>query len=52
MTTPRWRFPAAAVIILLGATSAVRRQAPRPMGLVDLLNIPRLGDPQLAPKRR
>jgi dipeptidyl aminopeptidase/acylaminoacyl peptidase len=48
MTTSRWRFPVAAVIILFGATSAVRTQAPRPMGIVDLLNVPRLGDPQLS----
>jgi dipeptidyl aminopeptidase/acylaminoacyl peptidase len=52
MTTSRWRFPLAAVIILLGATSAVRTQAPRPMGIVDLLNVPRLGDPQLSPNGR
>jgi len=52
MTTPRWRFPVAALIILLGATSAVRTQAPRPMGIVDLLNVPRLGDPQLSPDGR
>jgi hypothetical protein len=37
MITSRWRVPAAAVIIILGATSAVRTQAP-PMGIVDLLN--------------
>ena len=27
-------------------------QSPRPMGIVDLLNVPRLGDPQLSPDGR
>ena len=45
-------MPLVAAIILLGAASAVRTQAPRPMGIVDLLNIPRLGDPQLSPDGR
>ena len=27
----------------------MRTQSPRPMGIVDLLNVPRLGDPQLSP---
>lgn len=41
-------FVSALVLTLLSATSAVA-QSPRPMGLVDLLNIPRLGDPQVSP---
>src|SRR5215213_248176 len=43
------------VPLMLGvATGAigVRAQSPRPMGLVDLLDIPRLGDPQLSPDGR
>ena len=49
MTTSSWRLPLVAAIVLLGATAGVRTQAPRPMGIVDLLSIPRLGDPQLSP---
>src|SRR5439155_24024709 len=49
MTSIRWRFPLAAVLLLAEATTAVHTQAPRPMGIVDLLNIPRLADPQLSP---
>ena len=49
MTTSSRRLPLAAVILLLGATAGVRTQTPRPMGIVDLLNIPRLSDPQLSP---
>jgi dipeptidyl aminopeptidase/acylaminoacyl peptidase len=49
MTTSSRRLPLAAVILLLGATAGVRTQAPRPMGIVDLLNIPRLSDPQRSP---
>jgi hypothetical protein len=49
MTTSSWRLPLAAVIVVLGASAGVRSQAPRPMGIVDLLSIPRLSDPQLSP---
>src|SRR5580765_5629615 len=49
MTTSSWRLPLAAVIVVLGATAGVRSQTPRPLGIVDLLNIPRLSDPQLSP---
>ena len=49
MTSQSWRLPLVAVIVLLGATTGVRTQTPRPMGIVDLLNVPRLGDPQLSP---
>ena len=45
----KWRLTLAAVIVLLGATTGVRTQSPRPMSIVDLLNVPRLGDPQLSP---
>ena len=49
MTTSNWRLPLAAAVILLGAAAGVQTQTPRPMGIVDLLNIPRLSDPQLSP---
>jgi dipeptidyl aminopeptidase/acylaminoacyl peptidase len=49
MTTSSWRLPLAAVIVVLGATAGVRSQTPRPMGIVDLLSLPRLSDPQLSP---
>ena len=52
MTTSSWRLPLAAAIVFFGATAGVRTQAPRSMGLVDLLNLPRLGDPQLSPGGR
>jgi dipeptidyl aminopeptidase/acylaminoacyl peptidase len=38
-----------AVVLVLAFGTAPQAQAPRPMGVVDLLNIPRLGDPQLSP---
>ena len=39
--------------LLSTASSNALAQSPRPMGLVDLLNIPRLGDPQLSlPKQK
>jgi dipeptidyl aminopeptidase/acylaminoacyl peptidase len=31
---------------------AVRTQSPRPLGIVDLLNLPRLGDPEISPDGR
>jgi dipeptidyl aminopeptidase/acylaminoacyl peptidase len=49
MTSSRWRLPLAAAIVLLGATAGVRTQTPRPMGIVDLLNVPRLTDPRVSP---
>ena len=52
MTTSSWRLPLAAAIVVFGATAGVRTQAPRPMGIVDLLNLPRLADPQLSPNGR
>src|SRR5712692_3264807 len=51
----RSRIPLAWTIVLLivlGATAGVRSQTPRPMGIVDLLNLPRLADPQLSPDLR
>jgi dipeptidyl aminopeptidase/acylaminoacyl peptidase len=52
MTTSCRRPPVAALIVLLGATAVVRTQSPRPMGIVDLLNVPRLTDPELSPDGR
>jgi dipeptidyl aminopeptidase/acylaminoacyl peptidase len=52
MTTSNWRLTLAAAIVLLGATAAVRTQTPRPMGIVDLLDLPRLADPQVSPDGR
>jgi dipeptidyl aminopeptidase/acylaminoacyl peptidase len=52
MTTSSWRIPVAAVLVLAGATISLRGQSPRPMGIVDLLNVPRLADPQLSPDGR
>src|SRR5262245_39540252 len=40
------------VLVAVAAIAPVSGQTPRPMGLVDLLNIPRLGDPQLSPDGR
>lgn len=43
----------AIVAVWLGiAPPSLRAQAPRPMGLVDLLNLPRLADPHLSPDGR
>jgi len=38
-----------AAMVAVGASAAVRTQSPRPMSIVDLLNVPRLSDPQLSP---
>src|SRR5258707_6214350 len=42
------------VVFVIGqaALALVRAQSPRPMGIVDLLNIPRLADPQVSPDGR
>jgi dipeptidyl aminopeptidase/acylaminoacyl peptidase len=48
MTSFHTRFPAA-VLALAGAAAVLHAQAPRPMGIVDLLNIPRLTEPRLSP---
>ena len=45
MTTSSWRLTLAAAIVVLGATAGGQTQTPRPMGIVDLLDIPRLSDP-------
>ncbi len=43
-------FPAVLLAVCLALTSsASTQQAKRPMTLVDLLNIPRVGDPQISP---
>jgi dipeptidyl aminopeptidase/acylaminoacyl peptidase len=40
---------AIAAILYIGAAEGVRTQSPRPMGIVDLLSLPRLADPALSP---
>src|SRR5262245_36453624 len=51
MTRAHWRFPLAAAIVL-ALTAGAGTQSPRPMGIVDLLNVPRVADPQLSPDGR
>jgi dipeptidyl aminopeptidase/acylaminoacyl peptidase len=41
-----------AVGLLATASVVVRTQSPRPLGIVDLLNLPRLGDPEISPDGR
>src|SRR5206468_2694773 len=51
----RRRFVTAVVVLgAIGYLGALRgfAQTPRPMGLVDLLNVPRLADPQVSPDGR
>ena len=43
---------AATAILALAASALVRTQSPRPLGIVDFLNIPRITDPQLSPDGR
>jgi Tol biopolymer transport system component len=52
MTTVQWRIPLAASVVVLALTAGVGTQSPRPMGIVDLLNMPRVADPQLSPDGR
>ena len=52
MTRARWRLPFAVSLVFLALAVGVRTQSPRPMGIVDLLNVPRLSDPQLSPDGR
>jgi dipeptidyl aminopeptidase/acylaminoacyl peptidase len=52
MIRASWRFPLAAAVVVVTLTSAVGTQSPRPMGIVDLLNVPRVADPQLSPDGR
>ncbi len=47
--SPTIRRLIALVVVLHGVVAAPRAQTPRPMGIVDLLNVPRLSDPQLSP---
>src|SRR5262245_41754232 len=41
----------AAVCVVAGPI-VVRSQTPRPMGIVDLINVPRIADPELSPDGR
>jgi dipeptidyl aminopeptidase/acylaminoacyl peptidase len=52
MTSAHWRLPLAASVIVLALTAGAGTQSPRPMGIVDQLNIPRVADPQLSPDGR
>jgi len=52
MTRVHWRIPFAASVVVLALGAAVGTQPRRPMGIVDLLNTPRLADPQLSPDGR
>ena len=53
MTTSRRCLPiAAAILLMLGASAGVRTQGPRPMGIIDMLSLPRLADPQVSPSGR
>ncbi len=52
MTTSSCRLPLAVTLVLLAAPALVRTQTPRPMGIIDLLNLPRLSEPQLSPAGR
>jgi dipeptidyl aminopeptidase/acylaminoacyl peptidase len=51
MTTARWRFPLAASVVVLVLSATAGMQS-RPMGIVDLLTIPRVADPQVSPDGR
>jgi dipeptidyl aminopeptidase/acylaminoacyl peptidase len=52
MLSRRRYLPVVALAIIIGSTIAGRAQSPRPMGIVDLLNVPRLSDPRLSPDLR
>src|SRR5690349_9412256 len=52
MRRVHWRFPLAASVVVLALTVGVGTQSPRPLGIVDLLNLPRVSDPQLSPDGR
>src|SRR5690242_17494983 len=40
------------VVIVVASSALLSAQTPRPMTLVDLLNVPRLSDPRLSPDGR
>jgi dipeptidyl aminopeptidase/acylaminoacyl peptidase len=42
----------AAAWVLLYPNARVLTQSPRPIGIVDLINVPRVADPELSPDRR
>src|SRR5690242_10764798 len=50
-STSGWAGILAAAALLAGGIVA-RAQAPRPMAIVDLLNVPRLTEPRLSPDGR
>ena len=51
MTRARRRFVVTAVLALASSV-LVRTQSPRPLGIIDMLSIPRLADPQISPDGR
>ncbi len=55
MNAFRGRSAGAVLWLVIGATAGavvLRAQSPRPMGIVDLLSLPRLADPRLSPDGR
>ena len=52
MNPPRLHPILLAVLLSTAWAPTALAQSPKPMGLVDLLNIPRVGDPQLSPDGR
>src|SRR5262249_15137302 len=52
LTRPAWRVPLTASLVLPALTAVVDTQSPRPMSIVDLLDVPRVTDPQLSPDGR
>ncbi len=49
---PCWRVATAAALCVVGSASALPAQTPRPMTLIDLMEVPRVVDPQLSPSGR
>jgi len=52
MTGARRRVLAVTALLAVAVPTLVRTQSPRPLGIVDFLNIPRLADPQVSPGGR
>src|SRR5439155_16119534 len=52
MTRARRRLLVVTAVLAVAASALVRTQSPRPLGIVDMLSIPRLADPQLSPDAR
>ena len=52
MTAHGSRHLLVAAVLVVASAIGVSTQSPRPMGIVDLLNVPRLADPHLSPDDR